>query len=90
MSMYSSIFKSFPHVEAIKEKMYHDILAKINERYDWFEGECKEHRLQHLEYTLRVLLFKNATWLSNDICTEESRKRKANKKLEKLNVKIKK
>lgn len=85
MIYYKRIFSKYAWKECIKETMTEAILNKMQQKTVWFlDGECKEHRLKHLDYLLRVLLFKNAQWLSQSIISSDLSRKRVNK-LKKLN-----
>lgn len=65
MSCYISIFSVYAHKKGIKNIIKTFIL---NKNITWFSDEkCKEHRIQHLDFFLKVYLFKNSKWLSNKL-----------------------
>lgn len=66
--------------------MFNAIVNKTNENFTWFTPDhpCHEHRLQMLDFTLRILLFKNAKWLFEELDTA---RRKNKQKRKKMNLK---
>lgn len=87
MDCYKDVFRTIAHKTNIKGLLLLSIVKMTNKQFpDYYSDECRDHKLKHLDFALRVLLFKNAKWLAEEFLTDEDEEYRKRQKIKKLNA----